>query len=64
MSDNVIKEALNLIPKKDLEDFFEDNFQRILLMQLDSGTLSPEVFKYQREQTTKIKNILLTYREK
>lgn len=63
MSD-IVKEALLLIPKKDLEDFFEEKFQKPLLMQLDAGSLAPEVFKYQREQTTKIKNILLTYREK
>lgn len=63
MSDTV-KEALKLIPKKDLEDFFEDQFLKPLLRNLDASSLAPNDFKMQRQQTITIKNHLLTYRDK
>lgn len=59
-----VKQALKMIPEKELQNFFEEHFQKPLLMNLDAGILAPDEFKNQRKQTINIKNYLLTYREK
>lgn len=59
---NPFYDLLKNLSEKDIEDFFEQEFLKPLLSQLDGGSEPAENIRQQRKQTIKIKNILLAKR--
>lgn len=63
--EKVIKNLLCEITKEELDEFFYTTFEKPLLLTLVGDETKPaETIRHQLQQTTKIKNILLTLKDK
>lgn len=64
MNSNLVCNLLKDIPDKELEEFFEQEFLKPLLSQLDGGSEPAEKIRHQRQQTKKILQIIKDLKKK
>jgi len=65
MEDISFLELIKSVPSQEIEDFFKKHFLDPLMVSLDGDEKIPaEEIRQARKQTIKIKNIILTLRQK